>query len=234
LNAKVLGPERVPEPVEINAALGGMFGYNDFGGPMFRMVWGQTETMRVRGLDGRYTDMLVGHNKPAWLLQRWCSPEMFWTPELYYAMSSDENGLSLTGEYPQFGRYDTLVTFLEQKIVDGELVIETIPLSYQILESLMPVLVSAAEMTSAERAACEDEMEAYENAQKVAMIAERMEEALPAFYNPVSFSGQSNRSGSTMARMIAEKRQRIEAEWKKRRIFERRPTGQQGFFQEQT
>lgn len=227
MNARITGPERIPEPTEINEALANIFGRNDFGGGLYRMVWGQTETLTVRGPDGKYIDMLVGHNKPAWLLQRWCAPRMFWTPELYYAMSSDESGLSLTGEYPQFGRYDTVIMFIENKIVEGELVIETIPLSFEILESLIPVLQNASEMTAEEMRECEEKMEAEENARKVDLIAERMAEARYAFTSPTNLSGRT-----AYEKAVEEKKKRIAAEWDKRNVLVSRPKPMYGFYQE--
>jgi len=232
VSGRISGAERIPEPTEINDALAGIFGRNPFGGGMYRFVWGQTETLQVRGLDGRYRDMLVGHNKPAWLLQRWCAPEMFWTPELYYKMSCDEQGLSLTGEYPQFGRYDTLITFIEQKVIDGELVIETIPLSFEIVSSLIPVLEAATQMTMEEMLVAQEQMEAYENAQKVLAIADRLEEALPAYYNPVSYAGQTNRTGSAFTRDVERRKKQIARVWNKKRVAETRPEPMRGFYQE--
>lgn len=231
MNARIIGAERIPEPKEINDALAGIFGYNKFGSGLFRMVWGQSEVLQVNLREGKYTDMLVGHNQPAWLLQRWCAPEMFWTPELYYAMSSDESGLSLTGEYPQFGRYDTLVTFIERRMVGDELVVETIPLSFQILESLIPVLQSAEQMTLEQMEENRQAFEAAENAEKVAHITDKLEDAAPAFRDSVSYAGQSNRTGSAYTRQLEAKRKLIAAEWERQRFVERRPTPRRGFFQ---
>jgi hypothetical protein len=234
VSGRIAGSERIPEPTEINEALAGIYGRNPFGGGLYRVVWGQTEVMHVRGMDKRYTEMLVGHDKPIWLLQRWCSPEMFWTPELYYEMSADDDGLSLTGEYPQFGRYDTLVSFMSRRIEDDELIIETIPLSFEILESLIPVLEQATQMTMAELEECRRQMEARENAEKVDLIAERLEEALPSRYTSISYLGQMNRTGSEWSRRVERKKKQIAENWEARRLFERRPQPRRGFFQEET
>ena len=231
MHGRILKAERIPEPKEINRAIAQLYGYNRFGDPLYRLVWGQSETMQVRGLDKRYTDMLVGHNQACWLLQRWCAPEMFWTPELYYEMSCDEDGLSLTGEYPQFGRYDTIITFIERRIVDDELVIETIPLSYQILEGLIPVLQASEQMTMAQMEECNRALEARENADKVALIADRLEAEMPAYYGPVSYAGQANHTGSAYLRDLERKKQQIAAEWNKRRVAERRPEPRRGIYQ---
>jgi hypothetical protein len=232
VSGRITGAERIPAPAEINEALANIYGRNRYGGGLYRFVWGQTETLSVRGNEGRYRPMLVGHNKPAWLLQRWCAPEMFWTPELYYQMSCDESGLSLTGEYPQFGRYDTIITFLEQKIVNGELVIETIPLSFQIVESLIPVLESATHMTRDQMLLAAEQMEARENADKVSAIADRLEEAIPAFYNPVSYTGQTNRTGSAFTREVEKRKKQIAHVWSKKKVAEHRPKPMRGFYQE--
>jgi hypothetical protein len=234
MSGRLTGAERIPPPAEFNAALASMFGHNRFGGALYRMVWGQTEVMKVRGLDRRYTEKLVGHNEPCWCLQRWCAPEMFWTPELYYAMSCDEDGLSLTGEYPQFGYYDTVIKFIEKRIVDRELTIETIPLSMNLFESLIPVLEAAEQLTMAQLAECDQQMEARENAEKIADIMDRMEAGQPAFLTPVSFAGQTNRSGSVYTRQVEEKRVAIEREWKRRGVAKNRPKPRRGFYQGET
>lgn len=221
----------MPEPIEINGILGDLYGRNNFGGGLYRMVWGQSEAMQVRGPEGRYTEMLVGHNKPCWLLQRWCDPSMFWTPDLYYAMSADESGLSLTGEYPQFGRYDTIITFLEHEVIDDELVITTIPLNVEILRLLIPVLQKASELTAEEMRRTAAALDAKKNAEKCEAIAERLEENMFAFYNPVSFAGHRSNVNSAFQQVVEKKKKQIEAEWAKRRIFERRPSGSRGMFQ---
>ena len=57
MHGRILKSERIPEPTEINQALAQLYGYNRFGDPLYRLVWGQSETMQVRGLG----QALYGH-----------------------------------------------------------------------------------------------------------------------------------------------------------------------------
>jgi hypothetical protein len=221
--------ERLEPPEYINTMLGEVFGYNYFGEPMFRMAWGQTATLTVRGNHG-YRDMLVGHNKPIWLLQRWCSPELYWTPELYYKLTADVDGYALLGEYPEFGRYETIISFMSKRFDDlaKRLIIETIPLDFGILDKLIPLLVAAANLSAAEQQVAIDDIETQENTERVAQIADRMYDELPNFYGPVSYAGQQNRTA-----LIERMKENVEKVWKRKQVAKNRPHPQRGFFQEQ-
>jgi hypothetical protein len=219
--------ERLPPPEDINERMGAIFGLNYFAEPMFRFVWGQTETRNIRGASGNYISMLVGHNKPAWLLQRWCAPEMYWTPELYYKLTADRTGRAVLGEYPEFGFYETLVTFIEQHVENGVLKIETIELTWDLVEKLLPVLMASQKLSEAEKISINEATEAAENAEKVSRIADRMYDALPSFYGPTSFAGKEMRTSLLDRKMDA-----IRAEWARRKIFEKRPPGQFGLSQQ--
>jgi len=217
--------ERLTCPAEFQQHLTDIFGVNCFGDAIFRIVWAQTESVKVatpRGME----DRLVGHNQPCWLLQRWMAPELYGTPELYYWLNSDPaTGLPINGEYPELGRYETIITFLHRSIDSGgALVIETIPLDWEVIERAIPVLLASNEMTYWQQKAAIESQEAWENAQLVQQIADRLHDDLPTFYGPVSYAGQGNRTA-----LIDRKKAEIESKWKQMGGKRYRP--QRGFFQ---
>lgn len=184
---------------------------NRFGDPLFRIIWGQTETMQIAGKWG-YEEKLVGNNQPCWILQRWMPPETYGTPEMYYTLTADpETGLAMLGEYPELGRYETVVILQEKKYdpTTRQLHIETLPMNTDIVERLMGVCMASQEMTYWERKAAKEAEEAYENAQIVSEIADRLYDSLPGFYGPVSYAGLQNRTA-----LIDRKAAEIEQRWK--------------------
>jgi hypothetical protein len=221
--------ERLHCPAEFQDYLTHIFGVNHFGGPMFRIVWGQTETFQMAAADGSgYVEKLIGNGKPVWLLQRWMPPEAFGTTELYYRFTADpETGLALLGEYPDFGRYETMITF-ESKHYDpatNQLVIETIPLDWEIIERAIPLLMQSQELTYWQIRAALEEQERLEEQAIVAEIADRLSDSLPNFYGPVSYAGQANRTA-----LIDRKKEQIERDWRKRgKALRQEPA--RGFFQ---
>ena len=215
-------------PAEIQAYITAIFGVNHFGGPNFRIIWGQTETMDVLSSDGRsYVRKYIGHGEPCWIIQRWRPPELFGTPESYYQATADpETGLALLGEFPEFGMYETVTPLkhVEYNADTKELEIKTIPMDWEVIERAIPLLEAAENMTEAEKQAALDERERRENAETVAYIADRLYDELPTFYGPTSHAAISNRTA-----LITRKMDELDKIW--RRLGIRRPS--RGFYQGQ-
>lgn len=200
---------------------------NCFGEPLFRIIWGQTETMQVASEYG-YEHKLIGHNQPCWILQKWMPPEAYGTPDTYYALTADQlTGLPLLGEYPEFGRYETLVTFSSKRYdpMTNELIIDTIPLDWEIIERAIPALLASQEMTYWEVRAAQEAEEAYENACVVSEISDRLHDQLPTFYGPTSHAQIGNRTA-----LIDRKMAQIDREWRKRAADLKLPP-RKGFYQ---
>ena len=200
---------------------------NRFGAPNFRMVWGQTETYEAASQYG-YVQKLKGNNDPCWMLLKWTAPEMYGTPEVYYALTADaETGLAMLGEYPEFGRYEVLTKFIRREYNSDtqELEIHTIPLDWKLIESLIPVMLASQEMTYWEQRAMIEQEEAEENARQVDMIASRLYDDLPAFYGPTSHAARINKTA-----LIDRKKEQIEREWT-RRLKYLRQQPRRGFYQ---
>lgn len=216
--------ERIECPPDFQQYLTDIFGVNRFGDPLFRFVWGQTETEHWLSPRGTYEDKLVGHNQPCWIPQMWEGPEVFGTPDFFYMVNRDEEtGMPLM-EYPELGRYKELVTFLFRNYdaKTQELRIETIELDWPIIDRAMPLMIQALDLSEAQKELAREQQEAWENMKLVEEIADRMSDDLPAFYGPVSYAGQQNRTA-----LIDRKKEEIERKW--RELGGHRP--QRGFFQ---
>lgn len=178
-------------PDEFQECINERFGLNRFGGPNFKLVWGQTEYVTMAG-NGCYQDELLCHGNPCWNILRWIPPETFGTPDFFYEQSIDpETGLSTLGEYPHEGRYEILQPLTHRQVIGDELIVEHFPLSYQIIDLMIPMFVRSQEVTALELRLAQEEQERMENAEIVDSIADRLEEEMPAYVHPVSYAGQA-------------------------------------------
>jgi hypothetical protein len=219
--------ERIECPPDFQQYITDIFGVNRFGGPLFRFIWGQSETEHRLTIHGTYEPKLIGHNQPCWILQMWEGPEIFGTPDyFYYANRDQETGLPLM-EYPEFGRYQDLATFLFRNFdaKTKDLRIETITLDWVIIDRAMPLMIQALDMSEYHKQLAREQQEAWENMKLVEQIADRLHDDLPTFYGPVSYAGQRNRTA-----LIDRKRAEIERKWKQMGAGKRQP--QRGFFQD--
>lgn len=203
-------------------------GYNYLGEPVFRMMWASAVRMETPGNHGIYVEEPVpGMNQPCWALQKWLPPEAYGTPELYEMLFKDEEtGLMLTGPYPEFGRYETVILFKSAHFDEAlkRIIITTIPLDWDVLELALPMLLRCQELTAAEiKAVKAAEKEALERA-KLQQMEDRLYDALPSFYGPHSFGGQKMKTS-----LIDREMAKVEAQW--RRLPPHLRKGQRGFFQ---
>jgi hypothetical protein len=219
--------ERLEAGEEFQVFLTAVFGINRFGGPNFKIVWGQTETYKVATPHG-YEDRLLGHNMACWIMLKWQPPEMYGSPELYYFQDADElTGLALCGEYPEQGRYEILQPFISKSYnpQTHALEVTTLPLDWDILEIAVPMLLRSLELTYWEKKSALDQVEAMENAEKVNEIADRLYDSLPAVYGAQSFAGQGIKTS-----VLARKMDEIEKKWKQLGV-QRRVQPQRGLWQ---
>ena len=228
MSAQIIRHERLRCPEQFNRRLGEIFGRNRFGEPFFRFIWGQTETYDISTLHG-YSKKLIGHGEPCWIVQKWLPPEMFGIPEMYYYFTRDPDHpeLAMLGEYPQFGRYET-VTPLRTRRYDQEtnsIVVETLPLDWDMVERVIPVLIAAQELTYWQAKAAQQAMEEEENLRVVMEIADRMDDARRRL-EPTSYRDQQNRTA-----LIDRKMAEIEQQWKRMGVGRPGWNPPKGFFQ---
>lgn len=201
-------------------------GLNIYGEPLFRIIWGQTETELVCGTWGTLEERLIGKRVPCWMVQKWNPPELYGTPEIYYTLMLDSSsGIPLLGPYPERGRYETVLKF-DNKDFDkktGELSIRTIPMDWAFMDWIVPILQKSLEVTYWECKRAQEAIEIEENTAAVAEIADRLMDSNPSFYGPTSYAGH-------MSSHLDKKAEIIEKEWK-RLGLDKRPKPARGFFQ---
>lgn len=229
-------PERRQCPEDFQHAIDERFGVNRFGTSNYRMAWGETETMRVAGVNG-YEDRLMCGNIACWNLMRWRPPESFGNPELFDVVNRDpDTGLCILGEYPYEGRYDVLQPLMAKtfdvdrdprtgQVYRSKIHIEIFELGYQIIDTILPVVVKCEEMTALEIEAANAVVEARENQAIVDEITDRLLDEMPTRLGPVSY-----RKDGCKTAAITKKMDEISQVWNRMSVSKlRRP--RRGFYQ---
>jgi hypothetical protein len=220
----IIGSERLTCPREFQDRITRELGTNMFGEPLFRLIWGQTQTL-VMGFSGGYRERLVQFDMPCWVIQRWRSPNEYGSPEMYYTETfEEESKLYITGEYPWKGRYETLQPLYRKEVVNGKLEITHFPLDDILIDRVIPMMLKAQEMNFWERKAALRMIHDEEEEKKVDAIAERLEEARPSFMGSVSLSRQGCRTSR-----IDKMAEKIERTWN--RISAGKKNWNRGLFQ---
>lgn len=204
--------DRIECPPEFQQHLTDIFGVNRFGDPLFRFIWGQTETEIMLNPKGFYEETYIGHGQPCWILQQWEPPESYGFPEVFYCMNTDlENGLPVM-LYPEFGRYKDFMTFLFKEYDSNtrQLSISTVTLDWVLIDRAIPLMIRSLELSELLKQSIIEEAEQKEEEARVMEIADRLHAELPTFYGPTSFRKQNVRT-SVLERKMAE----IEKEWRK-------------------
>lgn len=82
---------------------------------------------------------------PRWILERWCSPEMYGSPELWEATRDDRSGLLPLGPFPNRGEYEHCFTFE----ANGQY----IPLTTETVTSIVRLIEAGKAYTRSEKRA---------------------------------------------------------------------------------
>lgn len=205
-------PEQIECPSDFAEGLADLGGYNYFGEPIFRLVWKQSLTeINPSPYGHHYTEDWAGFRDPCWVLQKWMPPEAFGTPELYYSVLND--GIfnrAMSAPYPEFGRYETVCEFRSTRIENDSLVVETIPLTWDVLLALTALLQSAVVMTQAELAAAKQAEHELREQEKLDRMTDELFDSLPEHYGPTSSAGHPNKTA-----LIDRETAKIEQKWKR-------------------
>ena len=182
-------------------------GTNKFDEPNFRVVWGQggqPECLYRAGGHWHvpnqpswkgYRDLLVGGGTPSWILMQWHDATHYGTPESYYVSThDDETELQDLGEFPHFGRYRLLYNMSYRAMVNGKFVIETMPLNSFVLDSIVPIILEAKEISRDQTLAAMKGLKEKEDQADLNMIEDCMRDAKMAFKGPVSYARQGCRT----------------------------------------
>ena len=182
-------------------------GVNKYDEPNFRVVWGQggqRECLYRAGghwhVEGQesfkgYRDLLVGGGTPSWILMQWEDAVVYGTPESYYVGNYDEEtGMQDLGEYPYSGRYRMLYNMCWRDMSSGKMKIEAMPLNSFILNTVVPIIREARNISYEKTMAAMKEIKEREDAADTSMIEDAMRDAKLAFKGPVSYARQGCRT----------------------------------------
>ncbi len=198
-------------------------GVNKFDEPLFRCVWGQggqpEGLYRAGGhwhVEGQpsfigYRDLLLGNGTPAWLLLQWHDATEFGSPESYYISThDDETNLQDLAEYPYFGRYRVLFNMSYRAMIDGKFVVEAMPLNSFILDSVVPIILEAKDISYEKSMAAMKGLKEAEDKADTDMIEDCLRDAKLAFKGPVSYARQGCRTS-----LIDRKVEKMSRHWNK-------------------
>lgn len=136
-----------------------MGGRNPHGDPKFKLVWGESETMRDGGYflkDGYegYRDVPAIGNEACWAIVMWEPASMMGTPYRWYKDHTDEaTGLVTLGQYPHHGRYRVIRKLIHREMVGGNLVTTRMEPTHFILDVMIPLIQGWNRLTNEQRLA---------------------------------------------------------------------------------
>jgi hypothetical protein len=196
-------------------------GVNRYGQPNFIVRWGQGGekecTYRSGGhwhVEGQesfkgYRDLLVGGGTPSWILMQWEDAVVYGTPESYYVGNYDEEtGMQDLGEYPYKGRYRMLYNMCWRDMSSGRMKIEAMPLNSFILNTIVPIIVEARNISYEKTMAAMKAIKEKEDEDDLNMIEDVMRDSKLAFKGPVSYARQGCRTS-----LIDRKMEQMSRHW---------------------
>jgi hypothetical protein len=156
-------------------------GANKYGQPNFKLVWGESETMRDGGYfikDGYlgYRDVLAIGGEKCWAITMWEPAEKFGTPYRWYKDLTDEvTGLVTLGKFPHQGRYRVIKKLVHRELINGEWATTRMEPTHFILEVMVPLIKDWNRRSDAERLAIVREEMAREEAEADRILADAMD-----------------------------------------------------------
>lgn len=243
----VKGAETRQCPPEFQARLTRMFGRNEFGEPHFKIVWGQSQFIRMGNVwrDKRgnerlgYRERYQCHAMPCWVIMRWHSPVEYGSPRAYYhnsymtseakmdpetgEMLEAPKGFYVTGEYPYRGRYEIVQPLISKEFVGRKLVVTHFPLSHILIDKVIPLMVEYANLSQKQKADLRKANRAIEEQKQTEKIADLLEESMPRYWGPVSYGRQGIRTS-----LLDRKMEQIQKVWDRLSRGGRRPQFNRG------
>lgn len=229
---RIEGPETRKCPADITERITRLFGNNEFGDPLFKIVWGQSQFIRMgnvwRDKNGtervQYQERYQCHKMPCWVIMRWKSPLEYGSPQAYYSQTFDSlSKLYITGEYPWKGRYEVMQPLIRREMVNGQLEVEHFPISHYLVDMIIPLMLAWQVLSEEQKAAARQAAKAAEDKAETEEIAEKMMANLPTHWGPTVY-GVSGISTSVLDKKAAA----IQKVWDAMSKLGRRPIFQKG------
>lgn len=212
-----------------------MFGVNRFGEPNFKIMWNQSNFLRMGNVwhDSKgneqvgYKDVYQGDGQPCWLILKWRPPEFYGSPTTYYRETYDNHSRRyITGEYPWKGRYEIMQALIQKDFIGGKMVITHMPLCHYLIDMVIPMIIAWQELTLEEQQAATQHAEQERIKAEHAENAERMMENMPTWIHPVSYSRQGCRTS-----ILDQKMHKIQKAWDRMSRRGLKPVLQKGIAQ---
>ena len=211
-------------PEEFQERLTEIGGVNRYDEPNFILVWSQgggpNSMYRAGGSwagDDQipftgYRDLLIGGGVPCWALLQWHDAVEYGTPEMYYMQNYDyETDLQILGEYPYSGRYQMLYNLRWSEMRNGKLEFEMMPLYTFLLETVVPIIVQAKDISWEKTKAVMADLKEKEDKADTDMIEDVMRSNSLAFKgNAVSYQKQGCRTA-----LVDKKIEQMQRSWNK-------------------
>lgn len=211
-------------PEEFQQRLTEIGGLNPYDEPNFRLIWSQGGdehalyraggAWEIEGLPSviGYRDLLVGGGTPSWALLQWHPAIHYGTPESYYVMNYDlQTGLQDLGEYPYSGRYQLLYNLRWSERRGNKLHFEAMPLNTFLLNTVVPIIVQASDISWEQTKAALLDQKAKEDKADTDMIEAVMHDSKVPFKGAsVSYSNQGCRTS-----LIDKKIEQMTRSWNK-------------------
>lgn len=177
------GVERLECPDDIRSRLTEIGGLNPYDEPRFRLSWAQTETFRASTFwnesdSRRPRDLLVGDGTPHWMLQEWHPASDYGGRAAWEARNAQAQ---VWLEYPAGGKYETVLDLASHRMIAGRLVVEPIPLSWVVLEVMVPIIMEARKISALRRRMAFLEQREKEKSERIERIEDALRGASPAF-----------------------------------------------------
>jgi len=148
------------------------------GEPRFKLVWGQSETMRDGGYflrDGYegYRDVPALGKEACWALMMWEPATMMGSPYRWYKDHTDENtGLVTLGQYPHHGRYRCIRKLIHREMFNGEWITTRMEPTHFILDVMLPLIKEWNKLSNEQRLLVIKAEQAAEEEQADKMLAD--------------------------------------------------------------
>ena len=131
-------------------------GVNPYGEPRFKLVWGESEYMRVGGYYSK--DGTIGYRtmpaigEKCWAILMWEPADMCGTAYRWYKDYRDEmTGLITLGQYPYHGRYRVMKKLIHRDYVNGEWFTYRLEPTHFILDIMLPMMMAWNALTNEQR-----------------------------------------------------------------------------------
>jgi hypothetical protein len=187
VSVRIVGPQRLTVcPPEFQERLTQAGGTNRYNQPLYKLVWGQAHTIRAGGYwaEEGFTGYQDVHliDTPSWLLLEYHPPEEYGSPTSWYIDNYDEaTGLLTQGEFPHQGRYEILWNLSHKELIGGVLKVQAFPLCRLLLDTILPLVLAAKNVSHERKAAAVRAHKEREEAIRLQQITDARMDARLAF-----------------------------------------------------